>query len=85
MVAFMNEQEEKKVYYFLFGETASRLYHENTFRKYLNKVKRDNLEFAVHKYIEGEHPENIMEAASGWGDYAMITEEEYEALENIEY
>ena len=75
---------QPKQYYFLFGESACRLYHENTFAKCLNKIKKQNIEFAVHKYIEGEHPENVMEASSGWMDYAMINEKEYNKLLSIQ-
>jgi hypothetical protein len=89
----LQSQPEKKAFYFLFGEDACRKYHEITakksfeddltFEEFLEELKKIG-GFAIHKYIEGEHPENIMEAFVGWNDYAMITEEEYNLIEEIE-
>lgn len=73
------EQETKKEYYFLFGELICKRYHTYDFDKVLKFIKEDT-ECDVHKYIEGEHPENLMEAASGWGEYASITKEEYNQI-----
>ena len=79
---------EKKVFYFLFGEDACRRYHELneedfTFQDFLAELEKIG-GFALHKYIEGEHPENVMEAYTGWNNYAMITEKEYELINEIE-
>jgi len=78
-----NIKEQPKVYYFMFGEDVCRAYHENEFEVVLKMIE-EGTEFSIHKFIEGEHPENIMEAGSGWMDYAIITEEEYNALNELD-
>lgn len=80
------EQEEsvqtKKEHYFLFGQTACQNYHEaESFEQFMESL---DTEFAIHKFVEGEHPEHILEKFVGWNDYKSITKEEYEQLSDIE-
>ncbi|HHT9135836.1 MAG TPA: hypothetical protein ACFYEK_01185 [Candidatus Wunengus sp. YC60] len=79
----LKETPEKKTHYFLFGESVCRAYHEKEFTEVIEMVN-DGIEFAVHKFVEGEHPDHILEAASGWMDYATIDENEYNQLKELE-
>jgi len=76
------QEKEKKEYYFLFGQTACRNYDEaESFELFMESL---DTEFAIHKFVEGEHPEHILEKFVGWTDYKSITKEEYEQLSDIE-
>lgn len=78
----MPKLNKKKTYY-LFGIDACHLYSEG-FESLLNKIENDGLDFGLFTFTEGETPSiDLLYAANRWNEYSIITEEEFDKLNNF--
>jgi hypothetical protein len=70
--------------YLLFGEDACIVYHTDEIYSSLQEkadaVKETNHEIFV--YDENETPVTLLNAYSGWGDFAIISKQFYDLLNN---
>lgn len=70
-------------HYFIFGEVAAKIYHNEGFDKLFDMQSDDqtSIELCLHEYDSLRHtPSDLLEAYDGWGGYAEITESEYNQL-----
>ncbi len=66
--------------YYLFGQEATRIYHNQGIEELVNEKP----EHSIFKFIEGITKSiEVIDAADGWTDYAVITEDEYLILEKL--
>lgn len=73
-------KEVKKIYY-LIGSDATKEYYENGIEGVLNDYEANELSFSTFCFIEGEtRSSELAQALSGYDDYAIITEEEYNLI-----
>lgn len=73
-------KEVKKTYY-LIGSDATKEYYENGIEGVLNDYEANELSFSTFCFIEGEtRSSELAQALSGYDDYAIITEEEYNLI-----
>lgn len=74
---------EIKTYYFLFGEIICKIYHEEEFEKVLDSCKK-NADWLIFCYDpEVSTPDELVNTAMGWSEYAEISEDEYNLLMNL--
>ena len=70
-------------HYFLFGAGICRALNDGGMRAAC-KYARNTYDLSVFCFEDGiTTPEELMEAADGWGDWACLTEKEYKKLNNI--
>jgi len=62
--------------YFLFGENAVRIYHDDG----IDEVATLNGEYGLLAANDSTHPRDILWEYDGWNGYAEITEEEFNKL-----
>lgn len=73
--------EAKEKTFYLFGNDAVNEFNENGIEGLIDEIENNNLGYAVFEFIEGKtRSSELMEAADGWGDYLILTEEEYNQL-----
>ena len=76
-----NKSKKSNSKYFLFSECYSEIYYEDGFQDLLEKITKDGcFDAGIEKWTDGEDVGEILSAATGWGGYAEITEEEYNIL-----
>jgi hypothetical protein len=67
--------------YYLFGDEACKVYHYDTSEEttQVDNVIDWGLEYDVYRFGDkgDDDPSDLLNAFNGWGDYAEITEEEY--------
>lgn len=69
--------------YFLFGKTAVFFYRDNGFEELMEMVEQDDTQFDVNLYVyHPEHctPSDLLGAYIGFGDFEVITREEWQRL-----
>lgn len=69
--------------YFLFGKTVTRFYRDNGFEELMQMIDEDDTQFEVNLYVyHPDHctPSDLLGAYDGWGDFEVITREEWEKL-----
>lgn len=71
--------------YFLFGSTATWSYFDNDFETFLKGLE-PNEGYATFEYDDSMNVvTDYAEAYDGWDGYAVITKEEYEAINKLSY
>lgn len=72
----------KKVSYFLFGSEAVTEFTEGM--EALKALHDDGEQYATFKFTEGEtSPIDFISEFNGWSDYAVLTKDEYNTIENL--
>ncbi|SIS88783.1 hypothetical protein [Belliella pelovolcani] len=71
----------KKSTYFLFGKEATTIYLEDGIEPLIEAINDDNISYDVFEFIEGEtSPVNLLMKYQEWGDYSIISKEEFNQL-----
>lgn len=66
--------------YYLFGEDAVNAY-DNGIDELIEEVTQNDIAFATFEFIEGEtQSADLMYEFNGWMDYSIMTEEDYNKL-----
>lgn len=67
--------------YFLFGEAACKEYDEGGVDAVLSMRVNHGIDYGLFVWDEqNNQPQDILYPYNGWGDYYIITKEEYERL-----
>lgn len=75
------ELEKEEFIYYLFGEDAVEEYNENGIDGVVKRYEADTLTYSMFKFQNGvTHPAELLYEFSGWGDYMLISEEEFNKL-----
>lgn len=74
-----------QITYFLFGsEAVDHLEnYSDTFSDFLEWAKENPSGYAIYCFSEGGNPIDLIMAFEGWGKYMVITEKEYEQIDNL--
>lgn len=75
-------ENQRKPEYFLFGEQICRLFDEGYWQEVLNHAEKDG-GYEVICFDEEMSAAELLSTFTGWNDYACLTKEEYEQLQNI--
>ena len=68
--------------YFLLGEEVCRMFFEySDFNEFFKELTEEEPGFGLYKFTG--NPIDLMYAAHEWGDYAVLTEEEYNKLAEL--
>lgn len=67
-----------KTHYFLFGDEASAIMGSTG---NINDAVRVGC--STYKYIEGDYPVDLLAVYSGWHDFYVLTEEQYNQINKL--
>jgi hypothetical protein len=94
ILEFLHSKKEQSVTrYYLFGKDVSEKYKAEGFEKAFSAAKdvsekglrwNSGMNFDVHKFVDGENPEHLIEAYEGYDGFVEITADEYEQLNNLD-
>lgn len=65
-----------KSYYFIFGEEAADIIARAGFNYFLDNI--DDIPHGIYHFKEGESPFKLLDSYTGWNDFYIITESEWE-------
>jgi len=78
-----NFNEPQKMYYYILGTEAVDMYINNGIEMMISEMKNDSSVGTIYSFNQDEHPDGIMGAVDGWGNFHEITDREYTRINNM--
>lgn len=78
------EQQNKDITYYAFGIELCRMFFNGKPIEDIIEFCKEDGGFSIFKFEEGITPSTeLLSAFNGWGDYAIISKDEYDRLVNL--